>query len=341
MAKIGEGDPRWIVTDRGDGKNVNSWHWEEKDFTTAAHEALKERFKDFAFPTNSTDLIITAKEISDISGDCTVAQRKQKIMCYFGIKMTIKWKATVGGAAKAVEGKLTIEEVEHDNFTDDYDIGVSTTDNDSSSEQAASWLRASGRKVVRATIKQYFDEVFKQYNVGSSVKGSPPPPQGQGSPATAPAPAAAVAKPAAAKPAAPSSASASSLTWKMSWRVPIEELFLVLTDESRASVYTRAPAKIDPRAGGTFEFLGGVINGYYVDVQRPNKLTLQWRLSSWPSGVFSSVVIVLTKEEAAVTVLEFAQAGIPSGEYDRVKQGWQVNFFDPIKMVFGFAMEYL
>ena len=27
MAKVGEGDPRWIVSDRDDGQNVGQWHW--------------------------------------------------------------------------------------------------------------------------------------------------------------------------------------------------------------------------------------------------------------------------------------------------------------------------
>jgi len=27
MAKWGEGDPRWIVEERPDAKNVNNWHW--------------------------------------------------------------------------------------------------------------------------------------------------------------------------------------------------------------------------------------------------------------------------------------------------------------------------
>ena len=27
MAKEGEGDPRWIVSERADGKNVDGWHW--------------------------------------------------------------------------------------------------------------------------------------------------------------------------------------------------------------------------------------------------------------------------------------------------------------------------
>jgi hypothetical protein len=27
MAEIGKGDPRWIVDNRVDGRNVNAWHW--------------------------------------------------------------------------------------------------------------------------------------------------------------------------------------------------------------------------------------------------------------------------------------------------------------------------
>mmetsp|Transcript_12156 Transcript_12156/g.30794 ORF Transcript_12156/g.30794 Transcript_12156/m.30794 type:complete len:116 (-) Transcript_12156:1229-1576(-) len=31
MALKGEGDPRWIVEEREDGKNLNAWHWEERN----------------------------------------------------------------------------------------------------------------------------------------------------------------------------------------------------------------------------------------------------------------------------------------------------------------------
>jgi hypothetical protein len=27
MAKVGEGDPRWLVENRPDGRNVLGWHW--------------------------------------------------------------------------------------------------------------------------------------------------------------------------------------------------------------------------------------------------------------------------------------------------------------------------
>ena len=90
-----------------------------------------------------------------------------------------------------------------------------------------------------------------------------------------------------------------------------------------------------------FEFLGGTISGYFVEVDHPKKLSMQWRLSSWKTGLFSTVVIVMTTEERGVTRMEFAQMGIPDGELDRVKQGWNVNFWEPIKIMFGFPMEFL
>lgn len=334
MAKVGENDPRWIVADRQDGKNVNSWHWEEKDLTKAAHEAIKGLFESRTLIEND-GMSLRTKEVSEISGDVTVAQRKGKIMCYFEIKMTIKWGGKVDG--ESVDGKMVIPEIEHDNFTDDYDISVSVTDSNVASNKADGWIRANGRKIVRQLVQTYFEDLFKQHQVGTLTKNATAP----STAATAPPPK--KAQPAPEKPTSSPAASTSpkSINWTMQWRVPIDELFAVLMNEQRAAVYTRAPAKINPQAGGQFEFLGGVISGYYVDVKAPNTISMQWRLASWASGVHSSVVISLTKEEPAVTRLEFAQAGIPDGEMERVMQGWRVNFFDAIKMVFGFGMEYL
>lgn len=36
MAKWGEGDPRWIVEERADAKNVNNWHWYVKTLSCRA-----------------------------------------------------------------------------------------------------------------------------------------------------------------------------------------------------------------------------------------------------------------------------------------------------------------
>ena len=40
MAKLGEGDDRWIVKEREDGANCNNWHWTTKNITSHVTEAL-------------------------------------------------------------------------------------------------------------------------------------------------------------------------------------------------------------------------------------------------------------------------------------------------------------
>ncbi|EAN98757.1 hypothetical protein C3747_2g132 [Trypanosoma cruzi] len=332
MARVGEGDPRWIVDDRKDGHNVNAWHWEERDLSGECHEELKRRLKNFTL-LKEDNIELRVEELSDISGDVTVAQRKGKMMCYFELKLTLKWSA--GGD---VSGKLTVPEVDHDNFRDEYDITVSVTENDAASQKADALMRSKGRAAVRNVITNYFNGLFETYQIGKNLKNAsslpPPATKKETTPVGGNVKSGATATDS-------KDTEATSFSWKMRWRIPVEELFTVLMNEERASVYTRAQAKIDPRSGGTFEFLGGVISGFFVEVVPNAMIKMQWRLRSWPSGVHSSVVMALKKEEPGVVTLEFAQVGIPEGELQVVQEGWRANFFDAIKMVFGYSMEYI
>ena len=338
MAKPEEADPRWIVQDRTDGANVNAWHWEERSLNEKAHEAIKALFKGFALPGGG-DLAI--KEVSDISGDVTVAQRKGKIMCYFELKMTLKYAGTDAASGDTVDGKITVPDVDHDTFRDEFTMTVASTSSGAAQDRAQKLVSTSGRPAIRKALAEYFEALYIEHSVGRNVKQLQQ--QGVSAGSTSPAsppnsaarPAAAAAKPA----AAASGSSSTSFEQIFVWRAPPQELWLALTDERRASAYTRSPAKIDPRATGAFEFMGGAMSGYFVEVQHPAKLAMQWRLSSWPSGVFSSVVVTLAQEEPGVTRMEFAQVGVPSGELERVTSGWMCNFWDPIKAVFGFSYE--
>lgn len=332
MARVGEGDPRWIVNDRKDGQNVNAWHWEERDLSSECHEELKRRLKDFVL-CKEGDLELRSTEVSEISGDVTVAQRKGKMMCYFELQLTVKW--TAGGG---VTGKLVVPEVDHDTFRTEYDITISSTDNDEQSQKAEALLRSKGRFALRDLVTGYFNELFETYHIGQNLKNASSLPQ-----KTTPKESCTSKGDVKDKNTgtAASDIEAKSFSWRMRWRVPVEELFTVLMNEERASVYTRAPAKIDPRSSGIFEFLGGVITGYFVEVVPNAMIKMQWRLRSWPTGVHSSVVMALKKEEPCLTMLEFAQVGIPEGELKVVQEGWKANFFDAIKMMFGFSVEYV
>lgn len=92
MAKIGEGDPRWIVDQREDGRNVNSWHWcarfrfahgglltlsrrEEKDITSSAKAIFKKLFDD-ATMVNDTEVSVRITKVRKISGVCPRTKRR-------------------------------------------------------------------------------------------------------------------------------------------------------------------------------------------------------------------------------------------------------------------------
>eukprot|EP00796_Vickermania_ingenoplastis_P012516 gene12516-8571_t len=337
MAKVGEGDPRWIVNERKDGANVNAWHWEERDLSEHTKQSITKALTNKKFAENVDDVeYIQVEEVADFSGDVTVAQRKGRMMCYFEIKFTAKWvgKTTSG---EEVKGKMEVPEVDHDEFVNDFEVSVSCQENSAAAHKIEDLVRINGRKAIREAVQQFFKKIFEEYHIGQTLKSgaSMPPP-----PVVAPA-----AKPATAertnKKESAGTSGSGSFSWKMRWRAPIEDLFLTLTDGNRASMYTRRPAAIDAKEGGQFQFLGGVISGYFVQLSAPTTIKSQWRLSSWDAGVHSSVVMQLTKEEPGVTTLEFAQSGIPSGQVESVKEGWRANFFDAIKVVFGYSVEYL
>lgn len=54
MAKLGEGDARWIVADRQDGTNVHNWHWSEKDVLPWAKQRFTELLGELKASQKST-----------------------------------------------------------------------------------------------------------------------------------------------------------------------------------------------------------------------------------------------------------------------------------------------
>ena len=74
MAKAGEGDPRWIVQDREDGRNCNSWHWEEKDCMRWSRERLRELIAGLEAKIEPTVGWAKIHEVSNVKGDVSVTQ---------------------------------------------------------------------------------------------------------------------------------------------------------------------------------------------------------------------------------------------------------------------------
>lgn len=73
----------------------------------------------------------------------------------------------------------------------------------------------------------------------------------------------------------------------------------------------------------------------------------KWRMNTWREGHHSMVTIMLVQASDSLTRLSLTHADIPDtdvhgneGVIKRVEDGWRRNFFDRIKMVFGYGSDF-
>lgn len=95
-AEKGKGDPRWIVTDREDGKNVGAWHWEEKDMFAWSKAHLIDSIQGTKGNVDGFEGEFighyVARNISRIAGDAVIHQRKGKLwpLCDLELHVQVK-----------------------------------------------------------------------------------------------------------------------------------------------------------------------------------------------------------------------------------------------------------
>lgn len=80
MAKVGEGDSRWIVKDLGEeGKNVGNWHWQDQNVLEWCKTQMASMFANSeAASTIYKDAECTVQVTkTKVDGDATVMNRKK------------------------------------------------------------------------------------------------------------------------------------------------------------------------------------------------------------------------------------------------------------------------
>eukprot|EP01100_Stratorugosa_tubuloviscum_P015083 TRINITY_DN846_c0_g1_i1.p1 TRINITY_DN846_c0_g1~~TRINITY_DN846_c0_g1_i1.p1 ORF type:complete len:130 (-),score=56.59 TRINITY_DN846_c0_g1_i1:73-462(-) len=117
---------------------------------------------------------------------------------------------------------------------------------------------------------------------------------------------------------------------------PLNELFHTLLDAQRISAFTQSQSIIKPEKNFEYSLLSGAITGRILDIEPNSKIIKTWRFSSWPTGHFSQVTMNFVQESNGIT-LKFEQTNIPIEDFERTKSGWSNNFFDRIKMIFGWG----
>jgi len=135
MALWDEKDPRWVVTERHDGANVNGWHWQEKNCMGWGRERLSELLTSVTFEVGDGTTACVS-EVTKFEGDASVTLRKgNKKFAVFDLSVTCSWKGSVktegdDETTKQVTGEIKLTEFSSTNDEDEYEFAVTCSDGD-------------------------------------------------------------------------------------------------------------------------------------------------------------------------------------------------------------------
>lgn len=346
MAKWGEGDPRWIVEERADAKNVNNWHWTEKNASPWSKERLKELLKGLEMESDQGKVTVT--DVTKIEGEASANNRKAKLIFFYEWVITLEWKGTIKDGDKVWKGKIEIPNLSEENEADELDVIVMADKSSGESFTLKEIVRSVGTKLIREKLGQYIKELKHEFSQGmilpsknSQVLHRPDIDQNN-----------AAFKDAMNDPASDKNKknintqsqvgcpiSTKNLTMKEVFLTSAEELYTTLIDQQRLEAFTRSSVKVDASRGGAFVLFNGNVTGKFQELISGEKIVMQWRYKSWPDGYHSTATIKLDQKDDC-TELVLIQSGIPEEDYDRTKQGWKQYYWASMKQTFCWGTKY-
>ena len=167
MAKIGEGDERWIVKERSDGANCNNWHWTTKDVTGHTKQVLGDKLRALVFPTGGPLEHCRIKS-AEVKGECSVNNRKGRTFLIYELEIKLKWegelKDDAGVSTASTKGSLKFPDVTSTDI-DDLECEFESKAPGTPLSEA---MRKPGVAFVKGKVKEIVLELQEEVRAGAA-----------------------------------------------------------------------------------------------------------------------------------------------------------------------------
>lgn len=306
-----------IVTD-ANWKNVNNWHWIEKDCTEWAHAYLKESLSKV-----SIDGLSVAK-VTSIEGDVSVNVRKGRVRQVYDLQINLELAESE--TEHATTRCIRITDYMSDTSRKDFEVAIPSCieKTQQSLLVEALWdALLDFRKVLEQEQGQplIIDTGLSNQSVTgttTSTSISRDEPESIATPADA----------------AQNSTVNSSVDFA---NVPAAMLFQALTDASMIRAWSHNSATFESSKGSLINqnctLLGGNIQ-YKITSMTPNQsIDMSWKLKDWSD--FASIHLKF-KESSSLTTIDITMRNVPKTTSDNsLISNWQRYYWQPIKCLFG------
>jgi len=313
-----------------------NWHWKTKHVASWAKTWFERELVTLKLSSEGSETV-EIQSVSDMDGDVEIGRRKSKLITIFDVRLELRWKGSTTDGTD-VSGSLIIPEVSHENVLDGvsdfiYEWKLSTSSSPAvesvfklAKSKLPALLEAKLREFPQAILDTHGKDDIVSGTPDDSRTGTPAPPVG----AAPEAPKTSIAAPAA-KSTSTTKKTINTTTIRVEGRfmASADDLFSLLTSETKIPAWSRAPAQSKAEVGSSFTLFGGGVKGKFTAVEPPNKFEQSWALNnpSWPDDHYATLTTELDQQEDS-TKLVFTLKGVPKGmeeEIERNIEGYYVR----------------
>ncbi|CAA2981717.1 activator of 90 kDa heat shock ATPase homolog [Olea europaea subsp. europaea] len=348
MARLGEGDKRWIVEDRPDGANVHNWHWAETDCLEWSRNYLTNVLCNKPILDGEGNFYIRIKELAKLEGEAYVNVRKGKIIPGYELHLVISYEAEAkdsdGSSVLRTEGSVEVPYISDENAGEDPEIKISIKDDGPIGKRLKEEFVAKGKPFVFEKIREYVDAMAKGGPAKDDLevkKVAPKKSPARNSNTTVENNS--VSSTSTKKVKRKEGYKTITMSEKFSCRA--SDLYEILMDENRWKGFTQSNARISKEVGGEFNIFDGSVSGVNVELQEGKLIVQKWRFGSWPDGIMSTVRLTFDEPESGVTVVHLSHTDVPEEDrygnatvVENTERGWRDLIFHKIRAVFGFGI---
>lgn len=310
----------------GNWKNVNNWHWIEKDCTAWSHAQLNEILPGLEASIEGYHISITS--VHELRGEVSVAQSKGRLRQIYDLSFDLSFQS-----ASTTTGTISVTDLMSDTEPADleYTVKIDTTGSTGSREGLLRALKGFVRETLWKAVHETFgDALMAAHGQGLLVavegdeKSMVPRQKYTGN----------------------EDASAEIPTDKATGTIEMQvefnaatpaDIFRALTDPSMVRVWSRT-ADPGPLLPGTrFGLFSGAVTGEILEADPTNhQLTMTWKLAAWPEP--STVRIQINDDDDdGGSILHLHQEHLPKAEVEGTRVNWTNYYWNPIKSVFGYG----
>ncbi len=116
---------------------------------------------------------------------------------------------------------------------------------------------------------------------------------------------------------------------------PPQVVYAAWLDSAKHAAFVGAQAEIVAGVGGEFRLWDGYITGRTLTLDPARRIVQAWRTTEFPDGSPDSRLEVRLEPEGNGTRMTIVHSEIPSGQGKEYEEGWQENYFEPMKEYFA------